>query len=123
MKILVVDDSFTMRRIISNGLKQFMTDLVIVEAEDGNDGFEKFQANQDIDLILSDWNMPNCDGLQFLKMVVATGHKAPVIMVTTEAEKRNVVNAIKSGAKNYITKPFSLDIFKAKITQTMGTIN
>jgi two-component system chemotaxis response regulator CheY len=121
MKVLVVDDSSTMRRIISNALKQFMSDLVIVEAEDGNDGFEKFQANQDVELVLSDWNMPNCDGLSFLKMVVETGHSAPVIMVTTEAEKSNVVTAIKAGAKNYVTKPFTPDILKAKISQTMGT--
>jgi len=121
MKVLVVDDSSTMRRIISNALKQFVTDLVIVEAEDGNVGFAKFQENQDVELILSDWNMPNCDGLQFLKMVVETGHKAPVIMVTTEAEKSNVIIAIKSGAKNYVTKPFTPDILKAKISQTMGS--
>jgi len=120
MKILVVDDSSTMRRIIGNALKTFVTDLVIVEAEDGNDGFAKFQANQDVGLILSDWNMPNCDGLTFLKNVVATGHKVPVIMVTTEAEKSNVVTAIKSGAKNYVTKPFTPDILKQKISQTLG---
>ena len=120
MKVLVVDDSSTMRRIISNALKQFMTDLVIVEAEDGNDGFEKFKANGDLNLILSDWNMPNCDGLTFLKKVVETGSKIPVIMVTTEAEKSNVVIAIKSGAKNYVTKPFTPDILKAKINQTLG---
>lgn len=120
MKVLVVDDSSTMRRIISNALKQFMTDPVIVEAEDGNDGFEKLEANQDCELILSDWNMPNCDGLQFLKKVIDSGHKAPVIMVTTEAEKSNVVMAIKSGAKNYVTKPFTPDILKTKISQTMG---
>ena len=121
MKILVVDDSSTMRRIISNALRQFMPDPEIVEAEDGIDGFTKFEANQDVELILSDWNMPNCDGLEFLKKVVATGHKAPVIMVTTEAEKSNVVMAIKSGAKNYVTKPFTPDILKMKISQTMKT--
>ncbi|MBF0197427.1 MAG: response regulator [Planctomycetes bacterium] len=120
MKVLVVDDSSTMRRIISNALKQFMPDADIVEAEDGNDGFDKFQANQDVELILSDWNMPNCDGLEFLKKVVETGHTAPVIMVTTEAEKSNVVTAIKSGAKNYVTKPFTPDVLKGKISQTMG---
>jgi two-component system chemotaxis response regulator CheY len=64
--------------------------------------------------------MPNCDGLEFLKKVVETGHSAPVIMVTTEAEKSNVVVAIKSGAKNYVTKPFTPDILKQKIQQTMG---
>jgi len=120
MKVLVVDDSSTMRRIIGNALKSFMPDAEVVEAEDGNDGFEKFEANQDAGLILSDWNMPNCDGLEFLKKVVATGSKIPVIMVTTEAEKSNVVTAIKSGAKNYVTKPFTPDILKGKINQTLG---
>lgn len=120
MKILVVDDSSTMRRIICNALKQFEADAEIIEAEDGNDGFSKFEANQDLELILSDWNMPNCNGLEFLKKVVGTGSKVPVIMVTTEAEKGNVVLAIKSGAKNYVTKPFTPDILKTKINQTLG---
>ena len=120
MKILVVDDSSTMRRIIINALKQFMPEADLVEAKDGNEGIEQLAANQDVELILSDWNMPNCDGLTFLKEVVKTGHKAPVIMVTTEAEKGNVVTAIKSGAKNYVTKPFTPDVLKAKISHTLG---
>ncbi len=121
MKILVVDDSSTMRRIVSNALKQYDGgNHEIVEAEDGNDGFEKFQAHADLGLVLTDWNMPNCNGLEFLQKVVATGRKTPVIMVTTEAEKTNVITAIKTGAKNYVTKPFTPDVLIGKIKQTLG---
>ena len=100
-----------------------MSDVEIVEAEDGNEGFDKLSENEDCKLILSDWNMPNCDGLEFLKKVVASGNSAPVVMVTTEAEKSNVVTAIKSGAKNYVTKPFTPKTLKDKIQQTLANIN
>ncbi|MBF0245351.1 MAG: response regulator [Planctomycetes bacterium] len=120
MKVLVVDDSSTMRRIISNSLQSLGVPLEITEAEDGNDGFTKYMASPDFELVLSDWNMPNCNGLEFLQKVVATGKGTPVIMVTTEAEKTNVITAIKAGAKNYITKPFTPDILAGKIKQTLG---
>lgn len=120
MKVLVVDDSSTMRRIIANALKQLDAGVVIVEAEDGNDGMAKLAANQDLTLVLSDWNMPNCSGIEFLEKAIAGGCKVPFIMVTTEAEKANVIRAIKTGAKNYITKPFTPDVLNGKIKQTLG---
>lgn len=121
MKILVVDDSSTMRRIITNSLNGFMKNLEIIEAEDGVEGYSKYEEHKDsLDLILSDWNMPNCDGLTYLKKLTADGCKAPVVMVTTEAEKANVITAIKAGAKNYVTKPFTPDVLKAKLSQTLG---
>lgn len=120
MKVLVVDDSSTMRKIVSNALRQLDANVVIVEAEDGNDGFAKYGAHADLNLVLCDCNMPNCNGLEMLKKIVATGRKTPVIMVTTEAEKTNVIEAIKAGAKNYVSKPFTPDALNSKIKQTLG---
>lgn len=91
-----------------------------VEAEDGVEGLAAYEANSDIDLVLSDWNMPNMNGLDMLKKIVALGKKTPVIMVTTEAEKSNVIEAIKNGAKNYVTKPFTPDVLIGKIKQVIG---
>jgi two-component system chemotaxis response regulator CheY len=91
MKLLVVDDSTTMRRIIMNCLRQ-IGEHDIVEAEDGADALHKLDVMQGADLILTDWNTPNVDGLEFLKQVKAGVHRAvPVIMVTTEAEKLRVL--------------------------------
>ena len=120
MKVLIVDDSSTMRRIVGNALKQVDAQATVVEAEDGVDGFTKYEANKDANLILCDWNMPNMNGFDLLVKLVGSGCKTPIIMVTTEAEKENVIKAIKAGAKNYITKPFTPDIFSAKVKQTLG---
>jgi two-component system chemotaxis response regulator CheY len=114
MKILIVDDSSTMRRIIANTLKQVGQET-IVEAGDGVEGLAKLSANPDVQLILSDWNMPNMNGLDFLVKVRESNKTLPVIMVTTEAEKQNVVTAIKAGANNYIVKPFTPEVLQEKI--------
>ncbi len=115
MKILVVDDFATMRRIIKNILKQLgMND--VEEAEDGEQAFKKLQAGK-FDFLITDWNMPNCTGLELLKMVRADEKlKAmPVLMVTAEAEKEQVIEAIKSGVNNYVMKPFTSDVLKQKL--------
>lgn len=114
MKILVVDDSSTMRRIITNTLKGIGQEDV-VQAGDGVEGLAQLQANPDIGLVLSDWNMPNMNGLDFLKKIRETRKDLPVIMITTEAEKTNVITAIKAGANNYIVKPFTPDVLKEKL--------
>lgn len=120
MKILVVDDSSTMRRIITNCLKG-LGENEIIEAEDGNVGMTKLSENQGFDLILTDWNMPNMNGLEFIKSVQGSDHKSvPIIMVTTEAEKAKVVEALKAGAKNYVVKPFTPEVIKEKIKQVLG---
>lgn len=115
MKILVVDDSSTMRRIISNTLSTIgQTD--IVQAGDGLEGLAALGANPDVGLVLSDWNMPNMNGLDFLKKIRETrGKELPVVMVTTEAEKSNVITAIKAGANNYIVKPFTPEVLQEKV--------
>lgn len=114
MKILVVDDSSTMRRIIANTLKGIGQEDVI-EAGDGVEGLAQLQANSDVQLILTDWNMPNMNGLDFLTKVREDNKDIPILMVTTEAEKQNVVTAIKAGANNYIVKPFTPEVLKEKL--------
>ncbi|MCK5706796.1 MAG: response regulator [Candidatus Aureabacteria bacterium] len=111
MKFLVADDSSTMRRIIVNSLNALgHTD--IVEAEDGA---EALKNTTGVDFILTDWNMPNMDGLTFVKAVREKDKKTPIVMITTEAAKDDVITAIKNGVTNYIVKPFTMDTLKAKL--------
>ena len=116
MKILLVDDSLTMRRIqktqlINLGIK------TIIEAENGDDALSKLGNNMPIDVILLDWNMPIMDGITFLHKVRAdaTYKAVKVIMCTSESEKDKVVEALKAGANNYIVKPFTPDSLKEKL--------
>lgn len=121
MKILLVDDSSTMRRIQSNTLNSLgYSDLV--QAEDGADALKKLKENPDVKLVLLDWNMPNMNGLDCLKAIKAdpTTKAIPVMMVTSEAEKSKIIEAVQSGASNYLVKPFDADSLKAKITALMG---
>ena len=114
MKILVVDDSSTMRRIISNILKSVGYDQ-LVEAADGVEALNQLKGNPDVGLILTDWNMPNMNGLDFLTKVREENKTLPIVMITTEAEKTAVITAIKAGANNYIVKPFTPEIVKEKL--------
>lgn len=115
MKILVVDDFSTMRRIVKNILKQIGFSN-IDEAEDGNNALVKLKQDK-YDMVVSDWNMPNMTGLDLLKAIRADGviNKTPVLMVTAEAKKENVLEAIQAGVNNYIVKPFTADTLKEKI--------
>lgn len=115
MKILVVDDMSTMRRIIKNALKQLGYQN-IEEAEDGQNALMKLRQDA-FDFIVCDWNMPNMNGLELLKAVRQDpALKAlPFLMVTAEAKKENVLEAIQSGVSNYIVKPFTAETLKEKI--------
>ncbi len=115
MKILVVDDFSTMRRIVKNVLKQLGFDN-IEEAEDGAQAFAKLK-NGGFGFVVCDWNMPNMDGLDlFKKMRTEDGLKeVPFLMVTAEAEKDKVITAIQAGVNNYIVKPFTAEVFKEKM--------
>jgi two-component system chemotaxis response regulator CheY len=115
MEILVVDDFATMRKIIKNLLKQAGYQN-IVEAEDGVVALSILKA-QKINFIISDWNMPNMNGLEFLKAVRAANELSglPFLMVTAEGLKDNVVLAVKAGVSNYIVKPFTADVLREKI--------
>ena len=115
MKFLVVDDFSTMRRIVKNILKQLGYEN-IDEAEDGAQAYSKLQ-NGDYDFVVTDWNMPNMDGLELLKKVRSDERlKAmPILMVTAEAEKDKVITAIQAGVNNYIVKPFTAEVLKEKM--------
>ncbi|MDG5814523.1 response regulator [Chitinispirillales bacterium ANBcel5] len=116
MKVLLVDDSATMRRIQKTQITSLgITD--IVEAGDGDDAFKKLKSAMPVDLILLDWNMPVMDGLTFLKKIrgIAEYKDVKVIMCTSESEKTRVIEALKSGANNYIVKPFTPDALKEKL--------
>ena len=115
IRILIVDDFSTMRRIIKNILKQLGYENV-EEAENGADAYEMLDAEK-FDFIITDWNMPVMDGLGLLKKVRMNPamKNMPVLMVTAEAEKDKVVTAIQAGINNYIVKPFTADVLKEKM--------
>lgn len=116
MKILVVDDFPTMRKIVTsllrqNGFKNF------VEAENGEEALRMLDAHRDIEFIVSDWNMPKMTGIEFL-ITVRQSPKfkhLPFLMVTAEAEKENIVTAVKAGVSNYVVKPFNAATLKQKL--------
>jgi two-component system chemotaxis response regulator CheY len=118
MKILLIDDSKTMRNIQKSVLAQLGYSQVD-EACDGQDALSKVGALQP-DLILVDWNMPNMDGLSFVKAYRQTSKTTPVIMVTTESEKSRVIEAIKAGVNNYVIKPFTPDLLSQRISETLA---
>jgi len=113
MKALVVDDSMTIRRIVIKALGLVgITDTV--EATDGTDALQAINEDN-FDVVLLDWNMPKLSGIDTLKAIRKAGNTTPVIMVTTEAEKSRVIEAIKSGANDYLIKPFAPDQLAAKV--------
>lgn len=114
-KILVVDDFLTMRRIVKNLLKQLGYENII-EAEDGDHAYVKLQGGG-FGFVVSDWNMPNLDGLGLIKKVRSDPElkDLPFLMVTAEAEKEKVIEAIRAGVSNYVVKPFTAEVLKEKI--------
>jgi len=115
MKILTVDDFATMRRILRNMLRQ-LGYTNIVEAEDGAIALSLLQREK-VDFVISDWNMPNMNGLDLLKAIRADEHlkPTPFLLVTAEALKEYVVEAVKAGVNNYVVKPFTAETLKEKI--------
>lgn len=118
MKIMLIDDSRTMRNIQKAVIAQLGAH-VIEEAADGQDALSKVHAFQP-DLILVDWNMPNMNGLEFVKAYRTANKTTPLIMVTTESEKARVIEAIKAGVNNYVIKPFTPDLLSQRINETMS---
>ena len=117
MRIMLVDDSRTIRNIQKNVLKQLgHTD--VVEAADGVEALARF-GEQVPDLMFVDWNMPNMDGITLVHKIREVNKTVPIIMCTTEAEKSRVLEAIKAGVNNYIVKPFTVESLAEKIKQTM----
>ena len=115
MKILVVDDFSTMRRIVRNLLKE-LGFANVEEAEDGAVALQKLQEGG-FDFVVTDWNMPNIDGLQLLQAIrsnPALSH-LPVLMITAEAKKENIIAAAQAGASGYIVKPFTAATLSEKL--------
>ena len=117
MKVMLIDDSKTMRNIQKAVLKQ-LGYTQIEEACDGQDALSKIGAFEP-DLVLVDWNMPNMDGLTFVKKFRQADKTTPLIMVTTETERSRVVEAIKAGVNNYVVKPFTPDLLSQRINETL----
>ncbi len=120
-KILSVDDSAIVRKIIKSTVEVLYYDLL--EASDGMDALEILEKQYNsIKLILLDWNMPGMNGFDFL-VAVKSNHlfrNIPVIMITTEGEKKNIIKAIQAGVSNYLLKPFKTEELTKKIMETLG---
>ena len=123
MKILIVDDSFVIRKIIKATID--LLQMETIEAQDGEEALnilsEKFN---EINLVLLDWNMPEMSGYEVLVKIKnsAEYRDIPVMMVTTEGQKSNIVAAVKAGAANYLTKPFSSEDLEIKILECIGSV-
>lgn len=113
MKVLVADDSGVMRKIIIRALNSVGVSDTL-EAANGQEAIDVFKANP-VDMVLTDWNMPEKTGLEVVQEIRATGSEVPIIMVTTEAQKGHVIAAIQAGVNDYLTKPFEADELRAKI--------
>jgi two-component system, chemotaxis family, chemotaxis protein CheY len=122
MRILIVDDSSVMRRIVERSLRQAGLDVsVVLEAGSGTEGLDVLKGKQ-VDLILSDINMPAMDGLEFLRQIRAQNLASgvPVVMITTESSEEHVKQAIQAGARGYIRKPFTPDQVKERVLPLVG---
>jgi two-component system chemotaxis response regulator CheY len=118
VKALVVDDSMVMRKVLIGALSR----VQIIDIDQAVDGLEavSYAANGEYDIILMDWNMPNMNGLDAVIEIRAQKNKTPIVMVTTEAEKANIVTALKAGANNYVVKPFEPNVIVDKIRAAMS---
>ena len=122
VRVLIVDDSSVMRKIVERSLRQASIDLTqVFEAGNGAEGLTVLQDNQ-VDLILCDINMPVMDGLEFIKQLpgVANAKGVPVIMITTEGSEAHVVQALSCGARGYIRKPFTPDQVKTQVIPVLA---
>ena len=117
MKILIVDDMATMRRIVKTVLKQLGFSN-ITEAENGEEGLQKLRA-EEFHFVVSDWNMPVMTGIDMLRAIRADEKlkPIPVLMVTAEAQQHNLVEAVQAGVSNYIVKPFTAETMQEKLAK------
>ena len=124
-RILIVDDMMTMRKMVGKVCKEIgFTDLT--EAADGALAWEAItNAKPAFGLIISDWNMPNCTGIELLKRVRGSPRTAtlPFVLVTAEAEQHQIVEAVKAGVSNYVIKPFTADSIREKLEQVHKKIS
>ncbi|MHC4066205.1 MAG: response regulator [Planctomycetota bacterium] len=120
MRILLVDDSRIIRNIQKNTLAG-MGHTDVLEAADGVEALSVLAADRP-DLVLMDWNMPRLDGITLVRKIREKDTTLPLIMVTTEAERSRVMEALKAGVDNYVVKPFTAEILSEKINQTMTKV-
>jgi len=122
MRFLVVDDYSTMRRIIKN-LLQDLGYANIVEADDGKTALPVLQGGN-VDFVITDWNMPQMPGLELLKQIRADAKlaKLPVLMVTAEAKREQIVEAVQAGVSGYVVKPFTAEVLKQKLEKILSTM-
>lgn len=119
LKVLVVDDSMVMRRMITRALRQCdLEATVVAEAANGAEALDALGA-QDVDVVLCDWNMPVMDGLQFL-VEARKSHRTPIVMLTTESSNERVLEAMEAGADGYVTKPFTPEGLSIKLGLILG---
>ena len=120
-KILAVDDSKMMLRIISSTIE--MLGFEPLKASNGREALELLEKESEIALVLLDWNMPELNGMETLKAIKSNESLSdlPVMMVTTEGEKKNVVMAIQAGAKHYLTKPFNQQDLATRIMECLDS--
>lgn len=121
--VLVVDDSYTMRRIIKNILEKIGMGT-IHEASNGKEALEILNRGG-VDILITDWNMPEMDGLALVKAVRSSDKfgKLPILMVTTENAKDDILNALRSGVDNYAVKPFTQEVIEEKVSKLLGITN
>ena len=120
MRFLIVDDSSTMRRIIINTLNK-LGHTECHEAANGREGIDRLSTTP-VDLVITDWNMPEMSGIEFVKAVRANDatKKLPVLMVTTNAAEDDIKEALRAGVNNSVDKPFTPDTIKDKIASAIG---
>lgn len=123
MKFLVVDDFSTMRRIVRNLLKELGFSNVH-EAEDGVDALNKLRTEGGFEFVVSDWNMPNMTGIDLLRAIRADASlkHLPVLMVTAEAKRENIIEAAQAGASGYVVKPFTAATLDEKLKKIFATM-
>ncbi len=123
MRFLVVDDFSTMRRIVRNLLKELGFSNV-EEAEDGQIALNKLK-NGSFEFVVTDWNMPNMSGIELLKAIRADAalKHLPVMMITAEAKKENIIEAATAGASGYIVKPFTAATLDEKLNKIFQNMN
>lgn len=122
-KFLVVDDSVTMRRIVVNSLKGLGYSQFL-EAGDGKEAMDVLNANDGINFVVTDWNMPNVSGLELVKSIRqhAKYSTVPILMVTTRGVKEDIIEALHAKVNNYVIKPFTPQILKEKIEQILASL-
>jgi len=122
LKFLIVDDSLTMRRILTNSLKNLGYNN-FVEAADGKEALEKLAADSAINFVITDWNMPVLSGLELVKAIRGDAKLAtmPILMVTTRGVKEDILQALQARVNNYVVKPFTPQVLNDKIQQVLAT--